>query len=67
MFAAQISAAGTITTTAAVIRSETHPGSKLITTPSTGSSRYWLPSAVCGPSAVASTGTAISATAETPK
>ena len=39
MLAAQMSATGTIATTAASIRFETHCGSKLCTTPSTGFSR----------------------------
>ena len=36
MLAAQISATGTIATTATCIRLATHAGSKLCTTPSTG-------------------------------
>ena len=48
------------------IASATPEGSKAETTPSTGASTNSEPSAVCGPSGPATTGTAISATAAIP-
>ena len=48
------------------IESATQPGWKAETTPSTGSSTNWLPSAVSGPCGPATTGTAISAIAAIP-
>ena len=67
MLAAQIRATGTIATTATCITSDSQPGSKLCTTPSTGFSMNVPPSAVCGPSGVGTTGTAMSAITEMPK
>ena len=66
VLAAQKRTGAAISATIQRIVSATQCGWKAETTPSTGSSTYWPPSAVSGPCGPATTGTAISAIAAIP-